>query len=113
MTQGALVAVAADPQPKREELMAKLKITFPVIPDEDLSIARSYGIRQAGCECALPAVFILDAANRVRVVKVGDNIVERATAHEIAEDLAQAAKETAPPAPATQVQPDKTPGKSK
>jgi peroxiredoxin len=93
------VLVAADPPQKREELVTKLGLKFPLVSDEDLSIARSYGVRQENCDCALPSVFILDAENRVRVAKVGDNIVERATAHDIAEGLAQAA------APAKAAQP--------
>ena len=91
MAKGALVAVASDTPELRDQLVGKLGLKFPVVSDKDLTIAKSYGVQQEGCECSLPALYIIDAKDRIRLAQIGDNIVDRATSADIARALGEAA----------------------
>jgi alkyl hydroperoxide reductase subunit AhpC len=85
------VAVATDTPELRDQLVSKLGLKFPVVSDKDQAIIKAFGVQQDECECSLPALYVLDTKNRIRLAQVGDNIVDRATSADIARALGEAA----------------------
>ena len=83
--------MATDTPELRDQLVSKLGLKFPVVSDKDQAIIHAFGVQQDECECSLPALYVLDAKNRIRVAQVGDNIVDRATSADIARMLGEAA----------------------
>ena len=90
--KGSLVAIASDSPEDRDVLVARLGLKFPVISDKDQTIIHAFGVQQAEAECSLPALYVVDAQNKVRLAQVGDNIVDRATSASIADALAGVAE---------------------
>jgi alkyl hydroperoxide reductase subunit AhpC len=85
------VAVATDTPELRDQLVAKLGLKFPVVSDKEQTIIHAFGVQQEECECSLPALYVLDAKNQIRLAQVGENIVDRATSADIAKALGEAA----------------------
>lgn len=86
-----MVAVATDTPELRDQLVAKLGLKFPVISDKEQTIIHAFGVQQEECECSLPALYVIDAKDRIRLAQVGDNIVDRASSADIAKALGEAA----------------------
>ena len=78
-----LVAVSNDPGDKRDELVEKYGLTFPVVSDGDLSISESFGVRQEGKDAPLPATFVVDKDRKVLFAKVGEEIPDRPTLDQV------------------------------
>lgn len=90
------MAVSADPVEKRDLLVARMGLQFPVLSDADLKITQGFGVQQEGCDCALPALFIIDPQNRIHFARIGDNIVDRVNAADILRALTAATAAAAP-----------------
>ena len=84
-----MVALTADEALDIKALADKLGLTFPVLSDKGLTIAESFGVRQAGEDIPLPAIFVVDARGVVIWEKVGENPTDRPTMNDILGALKQ------------------------
>jgi len=76
-------------------MVTRMGLRFPVIADSEMKLIQSFGVQQEGCDCALPALYIIDAQNFVRVVEVGTNIVDRVSSADIVKALTEAGQNSA------------------
>ena len=61
----------------------RLALDFPLVGDPDLEIIDAYGLRQAGKDVSLPAVYVLDGDRKVVWRQVSGGIVERANLDDV------------------------------
>ena len=93
-TDAELVAVCVDPVTKNAEVVRDLKLSFPILFDEDLSVVDTYDIRHAGgngyngSDIARPAIFVLDRKGVVQWRELTDNYRVRVSPETILEQLA-------------------------
>jgi peroxiredoxin len=78
-----LVAVGSDVPAKRDALVRKLRLTYPVISDPELVVTNEWGVRQHNVHAPLPATFVLDTNGDIVWRHVSRNPVDRATVAEI------------------------------
>jgi peroxiredoxin len=71
------VAVSADHPADLEELRVRFRLSFPLVSDPDVLIAKAYGVRQKDRELALPSVFVVGPDGKIRFVRVGRSPVDR------------------------------------
>jgi alkyl hydroperoxide reductase subunit AhpC len=64
------VVVSADDAATTAALRARMALTYAMVSDPELEVARRYGVRQAG-------MFVVDANGIVRFVHVASNPVDR------------------------------------
>ncbi len=63
--KAALVAISVDDAAESVALAKKLGLEFPLLSDPGMRVTTAYGLQDPGNETAWPAVFVLDADNRV------------------------------------------------
>ncbi|MDD9933539.1 MAG: peroxiredoxin [Myxococcales bacterium] len=61
----AVVGVSTDPPPTVCDFGARFELPFPLIGDEDGSLARSYGVRRALLGMAKRVTFVVDPEGRI------------------------------------------------
>lgn len=61
-----MVAISVDPPEKSKELGSKLKVTYPLLSDRDLSTIRAYGVEDPENGIAWPSVFIVSPAGIIQ-----------------------------------------------
>ena len=74
---GTLVALSSDSAEKAAEVSSRDGLSYVVIPDTKLEIAKAFGVRQASKHSALPSVFVQDSKGRVVYAYVGVEASDR------------------------------------
>ncbi len=72
-----VVGVSVDSPSTSAALAARLEIDTPLAADEDLAVARSYGVEHVGKDLALPATIVIRRDGTVAWIYVGDNPRDR------------------------------------
>ena len=72
-----------------DALAARMGVTFPIVTERAMEVAKAYGVRQRGLDLALPATFVVDEGGTVRFVRVGANPLDRPTAADLVAVLAR------------------------
>jgi peroxiredoxin len=72
-----VVAVSADARDDLDALAARFGLTFPLVSDPALDVARAYGVRQADRDVALPATFVAAHDGRILFAHVGAHPLDR------------------------------------
>jgi peroxiredoxin len=78
-----LAAISADEITDSEEFASDSDIRIPLLADPKLETIESYGVRQAGNDISIPAVFIIDEEGLVRWRYVGETMMDRPDAKTI------------------------------
>lgn len=80
----------ADSQSWLDELDEEEKLTFPVLSDTSLQVARAYGVYDHAHQMALPALIVVGADDgAVRWKRISDSIADRPDWEVIRDALAQ------------------------
>lgn len=87
-----IIGVANETREHIALLVEKMKIPFPLLPDEQLQVINSYGVLNPEDGLARPSVFVIDRKGIIRYAHVGKDMFDRPTVDLI---LAQARKVTA------------------
>ena len=105
---GRVVAVSGDRSESLARMRETLGLSFPVLSDPSLGIARLYGVREdlrgataLRSPTPVPAVFVVDGGGRVRYAQVARDPRDRAPLRAVLAALAQADVLDRTAAPAT------------
>ncbi len=71
-----LAAISADEIEDSAEFAGDSDIRLPLLADPTLETIEAYGVRQAGNDIAVPAVFIIDGEGLVRWRYVGETMMD-------------------------------------
>ncbi|MCC6524024.1 MAG: peroxiredoxin family protein [Polyangiaceae bacterium] len=82
-TGAHVVAVSVDDREVSQSFAQELGLHIPLLSDPDLRVALAYGVAMEGRDIAIPAVFVVDRAGRIRLRKVGENAADRTSPAEI------------------------------
>lgn len=87
-----VVAISADEPPQRDNLVAKLGLTFPVLSDPTRQVIARYGVEDAENEIAWPAMFIIGKDGVITERIMLETYKERPLASKILESIAAPAE---------------------
>ena len=73
-----LVAISVDTAEDSEALRQKLKLTLPLLSDEEVSVISSWGVEMKDGGIAIPATFVIDTKGKVIWAHVGETMMDRA-----------------------------------
>jgi peroxiredoxin len=71
--------VSADDRSDLDATRERMRLTYPMVSDPDLEIARAWGVREKWRNAALPATFVVGEDGRVRFVHVATNPIDRSS----------------------------------
>jgi peroxiredoxin len=89
-----IIAISPDPNEKSQELAQKLRARYRFLADQDLAVARRYGLLHAhgghkGQNVARPTTIVLDRHGVVRWLQLADSIQIRPDPTDVARAVRQ------------------------
>jgi peroxiredoxin len=72
-----LAAISVDTREESAEFAAKLGARYPLLADEGLRVALSFGVAMEGRDIAVPAVFVVLPGGRIFFRQVGESLADR------------------------------------
>lgn len=77
------MAISADEPDESENFARQGRIPFPLLHDEGVRVADSYGVAMLDVEVAIPSTFIITTSGHIHWKTVGETMADRADMDEV------------------------------
>ena len=79
----SIIAVSSETPEEGMELSERLGLTLTLACDTDFAVMEAYGVRHAGEDFAVPAVFVMDRGGTIRYRYIGESMIDRPNSEEL------------------------------